>query len=298
MITCGQAEISRCSSTVMYYVLARRAKCFRCVHIKSLSGCNYSERRFSSSGTSERCFSNWWSWGPVIGGGSATLRRPATQLQTTTPTTSWWASLSSLQPLELFYSRNSCILMTCFHFAPQNEPTFYTEDGTPFTAADPGEAWWSSATADTEKENANVQEHIYLFGARTKNVQNKDIFLNLFTLLVELPTFWCHRGFARLHPDSLLLLSSGPNVYSTCRVFEHLSLLFDRICWEIPRASGQTGLFRRCLWREWKRRVSAAVNLMATPNSLLITLKKKQNRKRCVKKTYDTYLCAFLAVVR
>lgn len=64
---------------------------------------------------------------------------------------------------------------------------------------------------------------------------------------------------------------SGPNVYSTCRVFEHLSLLFDRICWEIPRASGQTGLFRRYLWREWKRSVSAAVNLAVTPNSVLIT---------------------------
>ncbi len=27
-----------------------------------------------------------------------------------------------------------------FVFSSQNEPTFYTEDGTPFTAADPGEA--------------------------------------------------------------------------------------------------------------------------------------------------------------
>ncbi len=27
----------------------------------------------------------------------------------------------------------------CHGFAPQNEPTFYTTDGTPFTAADPGE---------------------------------------------------------------------------------------------------------------------------------------------------------------
>lgn len=205
MITCGQAAISRCSSTVMYYVLARRAKCFRCVHVKSLSGCNYSERRFSSSGTSERCFSNWWSWGPVIGGGSATLRRPATQLQTTTPTTSWWVSLSSLQPLELFYSRNSCILMTCFHFAPQNEPTFYTEDGTPFTAADPGEAWWSSAIY-----------YIYLFGAITKNVQNKDIFLNLFTLLVELPTFWCHTGFKSCLLVFILTLSSSSPRGQTC----------------------------------------------------------------------------------
>lgn len=217
MITCGQAEISRYSSTVMYYVLAHRAKCFRCVHIKTLSGCNYSERRFLSSGTSERCFSNWWSWGPVIGGGSVTLQRPATQLQTTTPTTSWWASLSSLQPLELFYSRNSCILMTCFHFAPQNEPTFYTEDGTPFTAADPGEAWWSSATADTEKENANVQEHIYLFGAIRKNVvQNKDIFLNLFMLLVDLPTFWCHRGFKSCLLVFILTLSSTSPRGQTC----------------------------------------------------------------------------------
>lgn len=30
--------------------------------------------------------------------------------------------------------------LLCFYFPPQNEPTFYTEDGTPFTAADPGEA--------------------------------------------------------------------------------------------------------------------------------------------------------------
>lgn len=229
MIMCGQAKISRYSSTVMYYVLAHRAKCLKCVHIKTLSGCNYSERRVFSSGTCERCFSNWWSWGPVIGGESVTLQRPATQLQTTTPTTSWWASLSSLQPLELFCSRNSCILMICFHFGPQNEPTFYTEDGTPFTAADPGEAWWSSAAADTEKENENVQEHIYLFGAITKNVvQNKEIFLNLFMLLVELPTFWCHRGF-----KSCLLVftpDSSPPLLRAKRVFNQVVCLNICLC--------------------------------------------------------------------
>lgn len=96
-------------------------------------------RFFFSSGMSERCFSNWWSWGPATGGESVTLQRPATQLQTTTQTTSWWASLSSLQPVKWFYSVKSCVSTWLVYIVhPQNEPTFYTEDGTPFTAADPG----------------------------------------------------------------------------------------------------------------------------------------------------------------
>lgn len=36
-----------------------------------------------------------------------------------------------------------------FHFSSQNEPTFYTEDGTPFTAADPGEDTSCSASGCT-----------------------------------------------------------------------------------------------------------------------------------------------------
>lgn len=60
---------------------------------QSTSHSNYSERSFLSSGTFGRCFSSWWSWGPATGVESATLQRPATQLQTTTQTTSWWASL-------------------------------------------------------------------------------------------------------------------------------------------------------------------------------------------------------------
>lgn len=43
-----------------------------------------------------------------------------------------------------------------FHFPSQNEPTFYTEDGTPFTAADPGEDMSRSARStniSTKKKN-------------------------------------------------------------------------------------------------------------------------------------------------
>lgn len=44
--------------------------------------------------------------------------------------------LFSLLPVSVFQ-----VVMAFFFFLPrsQNEPTFYTEDGTPFTAADPGE---------------------------------------------------------------------------------------------------------------------------------------------------------------
>lgn len=38
------------------------------------------------------------------------------------------------------FRETMCSNLMCFHSIvhPQNEPTFYTEDGTPFTAADPG----------------------------------------------------------------------------------------------------------------------------------------------------------------
>lgn len=47
--------------------------------------------------------------------------------------------LSSSCQIVLFNEANYFNLI-CFHSIvhPQNEPTFYTEDGTPFTAADPG----------------------------------------------------------------------------------------------------------------------------------------------------------------
>lgn len=37
------------------------------------------------------------------------------------------------------YSQFLFLLVMVLLFSSQNEPTFYTEDGTPFTAADPGE---------------------------------------------------------------------------------------------------------------------------------------------------------------
>lgn len=42
----------------------------------------------------------------------------------------------------VFMNVNVCY-NTAFCFSAQNEPTFYTEDGTPFTAADPGESRWT-----------------------------------------------------------------------------------------------------------------------------------------------------------
>lgn len=48
--------------------------------------------------------------------------------------------------LLVFFFKTKCIVsvfvmhLSCFYFSSQNEPTFYTEDGIPFTAADPGEA--------------------------------------------------------------------------------------------------------------------------------------------------------------
>lgn len=87
-----------------------------------------------------RCCWRWWSSDPATGAEFVPLQRPATQRQTTTPTTSWSVSIP-----DLFYFRFStfpsvCVSTATFLFLPQNEPTFYTEDGTPFTAADPGES--------------------------------------------------------------------------------------------------------------------------------------------------------------
>lgn len=55
------------------------------------------------------------------------------QLQTTIQTTSWW---ESAVPRSLCCR---CLFIIDLCFLSQNEPTFYTEDGVPFTAADPGE---------------------------------------------------------------------------------------------------------------------------------------------------------------
>lgn len=50
------------------------------------------------------------------------------------------------------------VWLSCF--SPQNEPTFYTEDGTPFTAADPGEHRRAHAHAGSEFDACTVQQHI------------------------------------------------------------------------------------------------------------------------------------------
>lgn len=46
-----------------------------------------------------------------------------------------------------------------FHFPSQNEPTFYTEDGTPFTAADPGEDTSCSASSCTSTNTSTKKKN-------------------------------------------------------------------------------------------------------------------------------------------
>lgn len=53
-----------------------------------------------------------------------------------------------------------------FYFPSQNEPTFYTEDGTPFTAADPGEDTSCSACStntSTKKKNKDQLRNTVIF---------------------------------------------------------------------------------------------------------------------------------------
>lgn len=48
-------------------------------------------------------------------------------------------SVSCAIPFFFDIYSQSVFLLVIVLFTSQNEPTFYTEDGTPFTAADPGE---------------------------------------------------------------------------------------------------------------------------------------------------------------
>lgn len=63
-----------------------------------------------------------------------------------------------------------------FHFPSQNEPTFYTEDGTPFTAADPGEHTSGSANSCTST-NINTKK------------KNKDKLRNKNTIISVAPFY-------------------------------------------------------------------------------------------------------------
>ena len=69
------------------------------------------------------------------------LLPPTTPRQTTTPTTSW-SVVTHCYHLNRLFLQSVSFLCSCdqsvFSLVLQNEPTFYTTDGTPFTAADPG----------------------------------------------------------------------------------------------------------------------------------------------------------------